>query len=831
MTIAIRGVATETDITVATRSPAVTKPTGVVDGDLMLMFIVTNTAANFASPVVGWTIIGAEVDAASCSTALYYKVASGEGATWTMTNLTAQTEVSDIIVIAYSGVKTGAPINAQGTQTETTGTTVSGPSCDPTVNDCMIVQFAGTDPGTGAFAGTADTSPAATERWDAKNAAADNAEYIYIQEWLSAGTHAAIALDITGLTSAGYGHHQVALAPNVLTISDGSHTHKSYIDYLGKVLATDSSNVIAEWALDEAAGATNVNDYSPENNDGTPSNVTFGSTGIGDDRTSASFNGTTSYINVFSSALATDFNGAEGTFSIWAYSANWADSTERTLVYLRDAAYNNYIYLHKYTTNNISVVRRAAGGADKVVSFGVSGSGWKHVVGKWSESGDYLKLYVNGSEVGTPASSIGTYGNDPTFWDLGAGDSHGVPWNGTLAHAAMWKSAISDAQILALYSVGLVYHESTTPSLTIQSGSHTHASSAVALTQHNILVVQNGSHTHTSSAVVLIQHNILVTQSGSHTNVATSPTLVYHATLTVQNGSHTHTATAPTLIQHNILAAQAGSHTHNSSAVALIQHNILVIQSGSHTHTSSAIALIQHNVLVAQAGSHTNVATSPILTQHNILVVQAGSHTHISSAVILTQNNILIAQVGSHTHTADNVILQAGGVPELVIQNGSHTHTATSPILIQHNILIAQNGSHTHTSSAVALIQHNILIAQNGSHTNVSTSPVLIQHNVLVAQVGSHTHAADAPALTQHNALVVADGSHTHTSSSIILSIAIHLIVANGLHTHSAGNVVLTQHNILVAQNGTHTHYADGPALGGEARLKRSLGNLFYFGY
>ena len=213
MTIAIRGVATQTDITGATRSPVVTKPSGVVDGDLILLFCETNTVANFASPVAGFTIIGAEVDGGTSSSALYYKIASGEPTTWTLTNIFAQTEKAMFVAIAYSGVDQANPINAVGAQTFLTATALSGPSCDPTVVDCMIVQFAGTDPGAGAFAGTPDTSPVGTERFDSKNTAGDNAEYIFIQEWLSAGTHAAIALDVTGLTSASYTYHQIAIAP------------------------------------------------------------------------------------------------------------------------------------------------------------------------------------------------------------------------------------------------------------------------------------------------------------------------------------------------------------------------------------------------------------------------------------------------------------------------------------------------------------------------------------------------------------------------------------------------------------------------------------------
>ena len=207
----------ESDITSATRSPVVTKPTGVQDGDLLLMFAVTNTTADVTG-VAGWTKIGAEVDftpdgsTVDGTTALLYKWASGEGATWTMTNMFAATETADIVVMAY----TGANSIHKSAQADTAAnvTSVSGPSVTPTLDNCMIVQFVGTDPGTGTYAGTPDSSPTGTQRWDAKNVGANSAEYIFIQEYAQTSA-AAIALDVTSLTSDCYGCHQIAIGPPV----------------------------------------------------------------------------------------------------------------------------------------------------------------------------------------------------------------------------------------------------------------------------------------------------------------------------------------------------------------------------------------------------------------------------------------------------------------------------------------------------------------------------------------------------------------------------------------------------------------------------------------
>ena len=202
--------ALETDITVATVSPVVNAPSGILDGDLVLIFIVTNTGSNVAAPA-GWAIAGTEIDNGSdMTTALIYKIAAGEGASWTLTNLFAATEIGRFVVIVYRNVNKSFPINAVNQAASGTVTTLSGPSITPLLDGCMIVQFAGADPGTGAYAMTPDTSPVGVERFDGKDASSN--AYVAIQEYLQA-TKATIALDMTGLTSDVYNNHQIAIAP------------------------------------------------------------------------------------------------------------------------------------------------------------------------------------------------------------------------------------------------------------------------------------------------------------------------------------------------------------------------------------------------------------------------------------------------------------------------------------------------------------------------------------------------------------------------------------------------------------------------------------------
>src|SRR3990170_6915704 len=130
------------------------------------------------------------------------------------------------------------------------------------------------------------------------------------------------------------------------------------VQYFQHIKRLFGTALIGYWPLDEAAGASTVTDYSGQSNNGTPSNVTFGQAGIGDGRTSALFvPASSSYVNVYSAGLNTDFNGAEGTLAIWAKvsaAGVWTDAAFKRFVFLR-ADDNNYVNLEK---RNVSQVIR-----------------------------------------------------------------------------------------------------------------------------------------------------------------------------------------------------------------------------------------------------------------------------------------------------------------------------------------------------------------------------------------------------------------------------------------------------------------------------------------
>jgi hypothetical protein len=165
-----------------TASPVVTKPSGVVDGDFILVAVTTDATHVINTVIDGWTQIGTAQDASTDSTtSIFYKIASSEGASWTFTNLFVDTEAWSGVVIAYSGVNPTTPLDVAVVQgSETANTTFSTDAITPTSNNAMIVSIWGVD-ASEDYEGTPDSDPACTERAEYQNTAG-NYGWTYIQE-------------------------------------------------------------------------------------------------------------------------------------------------------------------------------------------------------------------------------------------------------------------------------------------------------------------------------------------------------------------------------------------------------------------------------------------------------------------------------------------------------------------------------------------------------------------------------------------------------------------------------------------------------------------------
>lgn len=212
--------------------------------------------------------------------------------------------------------------------------------------------------------------------------------------------------------------------------------------YWQRVKALDPIGFWPLWEPVGTAGANSVRDISGNGFHGTPTNVTFGEAGIGDGRSAGSFNGATSYINIFSPALAAAFNGAEGGFLTWhkvSGAGVWTDGVSRHLCAFQADA-TNYILCTKHANNNQIQVWLNSGGTFKNKTIaGVSFTDWFSIFVTWSETADQLIVYLNGVAQGAPVTGLGVFAGVITKALLGAGSV--VPANvlsGSSQYNTLW---------------------------------------------------------------------------------------------------------------------------------------------------------------------------------------------------------------------------------------------------------------------------------------------------------------------------------------------------------------------------------------------------------
>lgn len=118
----------------------VTKPSGVVDGDYILVGIHVNDVPNdIASVPSGWATIVSKLDYGSEHLTIFGKSASGEGASWDWTMNNANS--SHGIAIAIKEASIASPVDASGGQTNGSSTNLTAPSISPATSDALLVAF------------------------------------------------------------------------------------------------------------------------------------------------------------------------------------------------------------------------------------------------------------------------------------------------------------------------------------------------------------------------------------------------------------------------------------------------------------------------------------------------------------------------------------------------------------------------------------------------------------------------------------------------------------------------------------------------------------------
>lgn len=137
------GTSATKDQSAGAASIVVNKPTSTADGELLVAYVTADDFAAITAPS-GWTQFTGSPQSVSANLkgAAYYKVASGEGASWTWT--TAGAKLYEGYVARYTGLTSTPHDISNGAAGSTGAATVTAPAVTTTAADDLVVRVAGT---------------------------------------------------------------------------------------------------------------------------------------------------------------------------------------------------------------------------------------------------------------------------------------------------------------------------------------------------------------------------------------------------------------------------------------------------------------------------------------------------------------------------------------------------------------------------------------------------------------------------------------------------------------------------------------------------------------
>jgi len=221
--------------------------------------------------------------------------------------------------------------------------------------------------------------------------------------------------------------------------------------YYQKVLSIQPANLIAFWRLNETSGTAAV-DSSPEGNNGTYTGVDLANAAGPDGVLVPYWDGVNDYINIDSAGLDADFDDTECTLSVWVKPVNWNDGANHQIIEIQNNVPQRLTIAKTSTADKVEF--RWFGGNLDVAGITNATNAWMHFAITRSEAANEVKLWVNGAQVSTTKVSGSATGVSISLGLIGAYiTTPAAVWKGWIANVALWKVALTPAEILALATV------------------------------------------------------------------------------------------------------------------------------------------------------------------------------------------------------------------------------------------------------------------------------------------------------------------------------------------------------------------------------------------
>ncbi len=223
-----------------------------------------------------------------------------------------------------------------------------------------------------------------------------------------------------------------------------------------------STSPVVYWPCTELAGVVVKNRSSVKNAEGSYIGPTLGNTpspGIG---RAPYFDGVNDFVDLYTASLNTVFNGQLGSLMYWfkvSAIGDWTEGVVRNHLRLH-ANGTNFISIFKYIDPNTLVIWYVAANVfTAVVAQNCYNADWNMLACTWSRAADRFILYINGSPIGDPLGSLGTWAgtlDESEQCVFGAStDVPNDPWHGHLAHPTLWDKVLTPTQVQSLYNGGV----------------------------------------------------------------------------------------------------------------------------------------------------------------------------------------------------------------------------------------------------------------------------------------------------------------------------------------------------------------------------------------
>jgi hypothetical protein len=240
---------------------------------------------------------------------------------------------------------------------------------------------------------------------------------------------------------------------------------QGYVAQLEKSIqmSVQPGGLIAYYPLDEGAGTT-AWDGSANNNTGAGTNTTWTTGKVGG---GVAMNGSDRYVDIADSSSLDP-----STITVSA----WLNSTTNTTFASAVSKWNNttpqngeWILGHGSVAGTYRFLVRIGGtNYDVESSTGFSTGAFHHVVGTYD--GSTVRLYVDGVEVGTPATITSTMPASSTNMRIGNRVGNTNYYNGTVDEVKVFSKALLDKEVKAEYNAGVAGHASGISLNTITPG-------------------------------------------------------------------------------------------------------------------------------------------------------------------------------------------------------------------------------------------------------------------------------------------------------------------------------------------------------------------------